>query len=118
MSHKSVCWYVATFKAGQQNLTDAAHSGRRPTTTTRFNIKKITDLLNTDARYIVGDRARMANFSSARVHGILRKHLKVRNINARRIPHLLTDEQKRSHIINAENLLKLFPKYRKKSLKN
>ena len=50
MSHRSVCRWVANFKAGQQDLKDASLSGRPPTTTTKSNIKKITDLLNQDAR--------------------------------------------------------------------
>ena len=48
----------------------------------------------------------------------LRKHLKLRKINARWIPHLLSDEQKRSCVLNAKKLLKVFPKYSKKSLNN
>ena len=38
MSHRSVCRWVAKFKAGQQNLKGVAHSGRPPTTAT----KKVT----------------------------------------------------------------------------
>ena len=49
MSHRSVCRWGAKFKAAQQDLKDAAHSGRPPTTITKSNIKKITDLLNQDA---------------------------------------------------------------------
>ena len=89
MSLRSVCRWVAKFKAGQQGLKDAARSGRIPTTTTKGNIKKTTDLLNQDARYTVQDIARLANFSLAQVYGILKKQLK---LNARWIPHLLTDE--------------------------
>ena len=92
MSHRSVCRWEAKFKAGQQDLKDSARSGRPPTTTaTKSNIKKITDLLNQNARYTVRALARLANFSLARVHGILRKHLKLRKINARWRPLLLTD---------------------------
>ena len=40
--------------------------------------------------------ARLTKVSLARVHGILKKHLQLRKINARWIPHLLTDEQKRT----------------------
>ena len=36
-------------------------------------------------------------------------------MNARWIPHWLTDEQNRSHLLNAKKLLKVFPKYSKKS---
>ena len=46
MSHRCVCRLVAKFKAGQQDLKDAVRS----TTTTKSNIKRITDLLNQDAR--------------------------------------------------------------------
>ena len=44
--------WVAKVKAGQLDLKDAAHSGR-PQTSTKSNIKKITDLLNQTARYTV-----------------------------------------------------------------
>ena len=60
------------------------------------------------------DQTHMANFSLARVHGILRKHLK----NARWKPHLLTDEQKISRFVNAKRLVKMFLKYSKKSFNN
>ena len=46
MSHRFVCRWVARFKAGQQDLKDAASSGCLPTTTTKSNI---TNLLNQDA---------------------------------------------------------------------
>ena len=57
MSHRSVCRLVAKFKAGKQDLKDAAHSGRPPTTATKSNIQKITYLLNQDARYTVRNLA-------------------------------------------------------------
>ena len=57
----------------------------------------------------------MTNLSLARVHGILKKHLKVRKINARWIPHLLTDEQKKTRVAMAKKLLKMCPKYSKKA---
>ena len=104
MSHRSVCRWLAKFNAGQQDLKDAATSDCRPTTTTKSNIMKITSLLNQNARYTIGDLVQVANFSLARVHGILRKHLKLRKINARMIPHLLIDEQRRSRLLNAKNV--------------
>ena len=103
MSHRSVCRWVAKLKAGKQVLKDAARSGRPPTTTTKSKTKNTTDLLNQDTRYTVRDLPLLANVSLARVHGILRKHLKLRKINVRWIPHLLTDEQI-SLVLNAEKL--------------
>ena len=60
----------------------------------------------------------MINLSLARVHGILKKHLKVRKINARDIPHLLTDKQKKTRVTMAKHLLKMYPKYSKKAFDN
>ena len=60
----------------------------------------------------------MANFSLAKVLGILRKYLRLRKMNARWIPHLLIDEQKRCCVLDAKNLLGMFPKYSKKSINN
>ena len=77
MSHRSVCRWVARFKAGQQDLKDAARLGCLPTTTTKSNIKKITNLLNQDAWSTVRDWAQLANFCLVRLHRNLRKHLKL-----------------------------------------
>jgi hypothetical protein len=46
----------------------------------------------------------------------LKKHLKVRKISARWVPHLLTDEQKKQRVKVAKKLLQMFPKYCKNSL--
>ena len=70
------------------------------------------NVLKTDALFTVRQLARMTNLLSARVHAILKKHLKVRKINARWIPHLLTDDQKRVTV--AKKLLKMYQKYSKK----
>lgn len=53
--------------------------------------------------------ARITNLLLARVHGILKKkNLKLRRINARWIPHLLSDEQKKVRVKIAKELLKLY----------
>ena len=118
MSHRTVCRWVAKIRAGQQQLKDAARPGRPATTTTKGNIEKIRNILKTDARFTVRQLARMTNLSLARVHAILKKHLKVRKINARWIPHLLTDEQKKTRVTMAKQLLKMYPKYSEKAFDN
>lgn len=52
--------------------------------------------------------ARITNLLLARVRGILKKNLKLRKINARWIPHLLSDEQKKVRVKIAKELLKLY----------
>ena len=49
MSHMTVCWWVAKFSAGQQQLKDAARAGRPATTTTQGSVEKIRNILKTDA---------------------------------------------------------------------
>jgi histone-lysine N-methyltransferase SETMAR len=48
----------------------------------------------------------------------LKKHLKVRKISARWVPHLLTDEQKRLRVKVAKKLIQMIPKYDKKQFAN
>ena len=87
MSHRIVCMWVAKFSTGQQQLNDAARPGRSATTTTKGYIEKNRNILKTDTRLTVSQLARMTNLSLARDHAILKKHLKVRKINARWIPY-------------------------------
>ena len=56
--------------------------------------------------------------SLSTVHFILKKHLKVRNIFARWVPHLLTDEQNRQRVLVAEKLLKMSQTYDKEQFAN
>ena len=90
------------FVGGQQQLKDAARPGRPALTTTKGNIEKIQNILKTDARFTVRQLARMTNLSLARVHAILKKHIKVIKINARWITHLLKDEQKKMRVTMAK----------------
>lgn len=106
MSRSTVFRWVAKFKSGEQQLEDAARSGRPKTSVTKKNIGKISNLINADARYTVRQLARMTSLSLAIVHEILKKHLKVRKINARWIPHLLTDAQKNTRVTMAKNTAK------------
>ena len=52
------------------------------------------------------------------VHLILKKHLKVRNIFARWMPHLLTDEQISQRVKVAKKLLQMFQTHDKKQFAN
>jgi len=118
MSYMTICRWVARFKSGHQQLKDAAHTGRPATTTTKHNIERIRQILEKDARYTVRQLARMTSWPLAHVHCILKNDLQVRKINARWIPHLLNDDQKRSRVERAKYLLKKYPKCNKKTFDN
>ena len=103
MSHRTVCSWVTKFSAEeQQQLKDAARPGCPATTTTKGNIEKIQNIPKTDGRFIIRQLIRMTNLTLARVHAILKKHLKVKKINARWIPHLLTDEKTKTRVTMAK----------------
>lgn len=118
MSFSTICRWVAKFQSGQQQLKDAARPGRPVTSTTPKNVEKIRELLKTDARLTVRQLSRMTGLSLSRVHLILKKHLKVKKINARWIPHLLSEDQKKARVTMAKKLLKMYPKFSKKSFTN
>ena len=104
---------VAKLRTGQRQLKDA-YTGRPATTTSKGNIEKIRNMRKKDVRFTIRQLAGMTNSSLARVHGILKKHLKLRKINARWIPYLLTDEQKRTRVTMTKQSMNMYPKYSKK----
>ena len=57
------------------------------------NLHLVKKLFKRDARITVCDIAGKVGISLSMVHLILKKHLKVRKIFARWVPHLLTDQQ-------------------------
>jgi histone-lysine N-methyltransferase SETMAR len=64
------------------------------------------------AQYTVRDLAQLTNLSLARVHSNLKKHFQLQKINARWIPHLLTDDQKRTQM--QKSFSKFIPNITKK----
>ena len=93
-------------------------SGRPKSASCKEIVSKIKEIIEGDARFTVLDIARKVGISLSTVHLILKKHLKVRKISARWVPHLLTDEQKRQRVKVAKKLLQMFPKYGKKQFAN
>ena len=62
-------------------------------------VSKITEIIEGDVRFTARDIARKVGMSLSSVHLVLKKHLKVRKIFARQVPHLLTDEQNRQRVL-------------------
>lgn len=118
MSFATVYRWFKKFSSGQESVKDAPYSGRPKSAVTQCNVNKIKSIIAKDARFTVRQLARMTNLGLASVHFILKKILKVSKISARWIPHLLTDEQKRTRVQMAKQLLKKYPKYDKKLFDN
>ena len=105
------------FESGIESIKNAPKSGRTKSASRKEIVSKIKEIIEGDARFTVHDIARKVDTLST-VHLILKKHLKVRKISARWMPHLLTDEQKRQRVKKAKKLLQMFPKYVKKQFAN
>ena len=118
VSYDTVWRWKKKFESGVESIKNAPKSGR-PKSASCKEIAKIKEIIEGDARFTVRDIARKVGISFSTVHLILKKHLKVRKISARWVPHLLTDEQKRQRVKVAKKLqLQMFPKYDKKQFAN
>ena len=106
------------FESGVESIKNAPKSGRPNSASRKKIVSKIKKIIEGDARFTVCDIARNVGISLSTVHLILKKHLKVRKISARWVPHLLTGEQNRQRVKVAKKLLQMFPKYDKKQLAN
>ena len=111
------CKPISVGRPGDVRYTTPSHHPTTPASRKEI-VSKIKEIIEGDARFTVRDIARKVGISLSTVHLILKKHLKVRKISARWVPHLLTDEQKRQRVKVAKKLLQMFPKYDKKQFAN
>ena len=118
VSYDTVRRWKKKFESGVESIKNAPKSGRPKSASRKEIVSKIKEIIEGDARFTVRDIARKVGISLSTVHLILKKHLKVRKISARWVPHLLTDEQKRQRVKVAKKLLQMFPKYDKKQFAN
>ena len=118
VSYDTVRRWKNKFESGVESIKNAPKSGRPKSAARKEIVSKIKEIIEGDARFTVRDIARKVGISLSTVHHILKKHLKVRKISARWVPHLLTDEQKRQRVKVAKKLLQMFPKYDKKQFAN
>ena len=98
VSYDTVRRWKKKFESGVESIKNAPKSGRPKSASRKEIVSKIKKIIEGDARFTVRDIARKVGISLSTVHLILKKHLKVRKISARWVPHLLTDEQKRQRI--------------------
>ena len=118
VSYDTVRRWKKKFESGVESIKNASKSGRPKSASRKKIVSKIMEIIEGDARFTVRDIARKVGISLSTVHLILKKHLKVRKISARWVPHLLTDEQKKQQVKVAKKLLQMFPKYDKNQFAN
>ena len=108
MSYDTVRSWKNKFESGVESIKNAPKLGRPKFASRKEIFSKIKVIIEGDARSTVRDIARKVGISLSTVHLILKKHLKVRNIFARWMPHLLTDEQNRQRVKVAKKMLPMF----------
>ena len=118
VSYDTVRRWKKKFESGVESITNAPKLGRPKSASLKEIVSKIKEIIEGDARFTVCDIARKVGISLSTVHLILKKHLKVRKISARWVPHLLTDGQKWQRVKVAKKLPQMFPKYDKKQFAN
>ena len=106
------------FESDVESTKNAQKSGRPKFASRKEIVSKIKEIIEGDTRFTVRDIARKVSISLSTVHLILKKHLKVRKIFAKWVPHLLTDEQNRQRVKVAKEMLQMFQVCDKKQFAN
>ena len=82
----SVTRWCKKFKSGVDSVEDAPHARSPKTATSQKIVKKVTNLVATDARFTTRHIAKCVGISVGASHTILRRDFKMRRISARWIP--------------------------------
>ena len=106
ISMRTVFRWVKAFKAGNFSVEDDTRPGRPKTSVIKANIVAVKIVIKQDLS--VKDIASCTGISEGSVQTILKKHLDLRKICARWVPHLLTEEQKTQRLKCARELLKSY----------
>ncbi|GFT21120.1 histone-lysine N-methyltransferase SETMAR [Trichonephila clavipes] len=101
-------FWAPEFQRGRKSLEDDERSRRPNTETTDENIAKVHQMVLDDSRIKVREIAEVMNMSNERLCHILNQHLGMRKLSMRRMPHLLTLDQKRVSINISNDLLAEF----------
>ena len=108
ISVRTVFRWVKAFETGKSSVEDDTHPGRLKTSVTKANIAAVKIVVEQDARLSVKDIASCTCISEGCVQTILKKHLDLRKVCARWVPHLLTEEQRTQRLKCARELLKTY----------
>ena len=107
-SYAQVKFWVGEFKRGRTSLEDEARSGRPLDATDEEMCKKVRDLVYSDRRIQVEEKAQALGISHGSVPTILHDHLGMRKLTARWVSKSLSDEQLATTASVCSALLKRF----------
>src|SRR5215510_13453377 len=105
MSRAMVCMWHKRFKYGRKDIEDDDRAGRPSTSRTHENLVKVRELLNTDRRLSVRLIADELGLGQTTVFKLVTEDLMMRNVCAKLVPKVLTDEQKARRQTVCEEML-------------
>lgn len=108
VSFKTVYRWIQRFSKGNFDLSDDPRSGRPKEATDNFHVERVKELLDEDRRYTCEELAESVGISHGSVHTILTRHLKMRRVSARWVPHHLNQDQMTQRVEVAEKHLKRY----------
>jgi len=109
-SFSTIKKWAAKFKRGRTSLEDDPREGRPKSATTPEIIEQMHDMVLDDRRMKVREIADTIGISKKRVGYILHEELDMKKLCTRRVPRLLTADQKRTRMKISEQCLERFNK--------
>lgn len=100
-------WF-AEFKRGRINLSDESRDGRPSTAVTNKNIDAVRRMIETDRHVTYHEIRASLEIGMSQIQSILHKHLGVRKLCSRWIPHNLTEDQKTDRVTWCRAMLTRF----------
>lgn len=98
-------WF-AKFRRGQRSLEDDHRSGRPATAVTPKNMQRVEELIRERRNVTHREIQRQCGIGAAAVNSILHHQLGARKLASRWIPHLLSNDQKRTRVKWCREMLK------------
>lgn len=117
-SERTIRRWFAKFRGDQESFEDEPRSGRPPDSATPENIERVRELIKQTRNITYEEIQQTLGIGASTVHSILHRHLGVRKLASRWVPHLLTDEQKEARIDFCHFMLEKFDQGRSKEVGN
>ena len=89
---------LPNFKGGGGSLEDEPLSGRPAEAKTGVQVAAVQRLVEEDGRVTMLQIAEEVGISSGSVSSLLHKSLGLRKVSARRVPHMLTEEERQKRV--------------------
>ena len=106
-SLKTIYNWISAFKKNPHSIEDKPRAGRPITAVTTQNIAIVKDLIEDNPSISYDQMIAQTSLSNGSLTTILHKHLYVRKLTSRWIPHLLSDDSKKIRVaLCNENLQK------------